>query len=75
MRRRAGCGSERAASNPLCLLRLAQVFREAPADDITRAVEGRHHAFDGRPIRDFVPVLVERTVKQQIQAGGSRHRA
>ncbi|MBD2891717.1 hypothetical protein amrb99_06230 [Actinomadura sp. RB99] len=34
--------------------------------EITRTVEAVHHHFDGRPIRDFVPILVERHAHEHL---------
>jgi hypothetical protein len=36
--------------------------------EISRTVEAVHHAFDGRPIRDFVPILVERQVRARLSS-------
>lgn len=55
--------------------RLTQVFPEVPEADIARAVEGRYHDFDDSPVRDFVPVLVERSVRQHLVVAAPRHRA
>ena len=63
--RGGGPEAERAAMERL-LDRLTQAFPDIPRDAITRAVELRYRGFDGRPVRDFVPVLVERSVKQQL---------
>jgi hypothetical protein len=42
--------------------RLRGRFPDRSAESIKQAVEEVHHQFDGRPIRDFIPVLVEREV-------------
>lgn len=55
--------------------RLTQVFPEVPEAEIARAVQGRYHDFDDSPVRDFVPVLVERSVRQQLVTAAPRHRA
>jgi hypothetical protein len=55
--------------------RLTQVFPEVPEVEISRAVQGRYHDFDGSPVRDFVPVLVERSVRDQFVDVAPRHRA
>ena len=34
---------------------------------VVQAVDSIHHRFDGRPIRDFVPVLVERMVRDELR--------
>jgi hypothetical protein len=46
--------------------RLSQQFPELSADDIKRAVHGQYDRFNDSPIRDFVPVLVERATRQQL---------
>lgn len=33
---------------------------------VTHTVREIHHRFDGRPIRDFVPVLVERYAREEL---------
>jgi hypothetical protein len=55
--------------------RLTQVFPEVPEAEIARAVQGRYHDFDDSPVRDFVPVLVERSVRQHLVTATPRHRA
>ena len=40
--------------------RLRTQFPELPEARVDAIVQGRYEQFDGRPIRDFVPVLVER---------------
>jgi hypothetical protein len=39
--------------------RLRTRFPEVDALEINQTVESFHSTYDGRPIRDFVPVLVE----------------
>lgn len=46
--------------------RLATRFPDVPADTIALAVQGRYAEFEGSPIRDFVPVLVERSVRADL---------
>jgi hypothetical protein len=46
--------------------RLSQQFPELSADDINRAVHGEYDKFNDSPIRDFVPVLVERATRRQL---------
>jgi hypothetical protein len=55
--------------------RLAQQFPELPAEEIDQAVTGHYAAFEHSPIRDFVPVLVERATRQQLAEEHPRHRA
>ncbi|GGN81476.1 hypothetical protein GCM10011610_31930 [Nocardia rhizosphaerihabitans] len=37
-----------------------------PADQVTSAVGAAHHRFAGKPIREFVPILVERIVRTEL---------
>jgi hypothetical protein len=48
--------------------RLSQSFadRFSPAQ-VDEAVSTIHHRFDGRPIREFVPVLVERIARDELR--------
>ena len=46
--------------------RLARQFPELPSDEIVRTIQGRYEHFEGSRIRDFVPVLVESTVKNEL---------
>ncbi|HEY3713849.1 MAG TPA: hypothetical protein VGL39_04915 [Jatrophihabitantaceae bacterium] len=46
--------------------RLRQQFPELSADVIESAVHGRYGTFDGHPVRDFVPILVERAARQEL---------
>jgi hypothetical protein len=55
--------------------RLAQQFPELSAKEIDRAVTGHYTAFEHSPIRDFVPMLVERATRQQLTEEHPRHRA
>jgi hypothetical protein len=47
--------------------RLATSFagRRSPRQ-VDQTVTAVHHRFDGRPIRDFVPILVERIAKEEL---------
>ena len=46
--------------------RLQQKFSHVRADEVARTVDEVHHEFDGHPIRDFVPVLVERAAADRL---------
>jgi hypothetical protein len=48
--------------------RLAKKFPDMDRDRIRQIVDEEHHAFDGKPVRDFVPVLVEKSAKRRIKA-------
>ena len=65
--------AERAALDAIAE-RLAQQFPELSAEQITDAIRGRHAEFEYSAVRDFVPVLVERAVREDI-AQAPRHRA
>lgn len=47
--------------------RLRSRFPDAPADDIDQVVAEVHRGFDGNPIRDFIPVLVEREAANRFR--------
>jgi hypothetical protein len=47
-------------------VRLTKAFAARPAEQVTQTVEAIGHRFDGRPIRDFIPVLVERYAYQEL---------
>ena len=59
--------SERVALDKIAE-RLATQFPELPAEAITSAIQGRYSAFDDSSIRDFVPVLVEHSVREKLAA-------
>jgi len=48
--------------------RLTRTFadRFSPSQ-VDQAVSSIHHLFDGRPIREFVPVLVERMARDELR--------
>lgn len=48
--------------------RLAERFPHVPRERIEQLVQERHGEFDGAPVRDFVPVLVEHDVKRVLAA-------
>ena len=47
--------------------RLRARFPDIRAEAIDRMVMDAAHEFDGRPIRDFVPILVERNVIERVR--------
>ena len=55
--------------------RLALQFPELSAEQIADAIRGRYESFEGSSIRDFVPVLVERSVRTDLASVGSPPRA
>ncbi|WP_145812142.1 three-helix bundle dimerization domain-containing protein [Kribbella amoyensis] len=47
--------------------RLAQQFPELPAADIASTVAQTRPEFEEAPIRDFVPLFVERSAKNRLR--------
>jgi hypothetical protein len=41
---------------------------------VDETVHSIHHRFDGRPIREFVPVLVERIAREELRHSLPEHR-
>jgi hypothetical protein len=51
--------------------RLKKSYPEVSPDTIVTVVHHNHARFDGRPIRDFVPLFVERAAKRQLAKVGA----
>lgn len=52
--------------------RLAKAFgAQYPPERVLRTVDTILHRFDDRPIRDFVPVLVERYAREELKASAN----
>jgi hypothetical protein len=51
--------------------RLKESYPEVSPDTIMTVVHHNHPRFDGRPIRDFVPLFVERAAKRQLAKVGA----
>jgi hypothetical protein len=73
----AAVGAQRHASSEAeamarLVSRLRQQFPELDTDQIERAVQGRYAEFDGRPVRDFVPILVERSAYRELSGRSTR---
>ena len=47
--------------------RLTESFADHSPDAVNRTVTSAHHRFDGSPIREFVPVLVERIARDELR--------
>lgn len=43
-------------------------FPDVSAEQIEREVDAAFHQFDGQPIRDFIPILVERVVVERLRS-------
>jgi hypothetical protein len=51
--------------------RLQASYPAVPADTVKTVVHHHHARFDGRPIRDYVPLFVERESRRELaQLGG-----
>ncbi|MGR0220021.1 three-helix bundle dimerization domain-containing protein [Agromyces sp. ZXT2-6] len=48
--------------------RLSERFPDIDRARIAEIVDEEHHTFDGRKVRDFVPVLVEKSAKRRVKA-------
>jgi hypothetical protein len=46
--------------------RLTRKYPNIPPDILTAVVQGVHARFDGRPLREYVPLLVERFAGQEL---------
>lgn len=53
--------------------RLAKRFPDRPAADIDTAVSSQFRRFTDARIRDFIPVLVERAVRDDLAHGAPRN--
>ena len=48
------------------VMRLIEMYERVPSQEVTRLVHREHARFEGRPIRDFVPLFVERHAKAEL---------
>jgi hypothetical protein len=48
--------------------RLQDRFSHVRPAEVARTVDEAYHEFDGNPIRDFVPVLVERVAAERLRS-------
>ena len=57
--------------------RLVAQFPQVPPATVQDTVGAARHRFDAAPIRDFVPLFVERHTKEKLAdlAGAATHRA
>ena len=46
--------------------RLRRRYPDVPGEEIDRVLSEAHRAYDGRPIRHFVPIFVERDVRDAL---------
>jgi hypothetical protein len=59
--------NEEAYAVELVSVRLRERFPGLSPDEVDEVVATYHHQFDGRPIRDFVPILVERQARDHLR--------
>jgi hypothetical protein len=45
---------------------LGQSFPDVPADEVALAIRTEHARYDRSPIRDFVPILIERAARRRL---------
>ena len=50
--------------------RLVSVYPDADPTDVARLVNEEYARFAGRPIRDFIPLFVERNAKADLSKPG-----
>ena len=53
--------------------RVRDRFPELPPEVVDQALRVAHARFDGRPVREFVPILVERAAMEALR-GTAQHR-
>lgn len=53
------------------LARLIQSYPGLAAETVETVVHHNHARFDGRPVRDFVPLFVERGARRELGQLGS----
>jgi len=46
--------------------RLSAKFARIPSQRVSEVVSATYHEFDGAPIRDFVPIMVERSATDRL---------
>ena len=58
--------SSKAESISRVTRRLQQQFPELEAETVEAVVNKRYHMSDGRPIRDFIPIIVEHAAGEDL---------
>jgi hypothetical protein len=61
---------DEAAAMAQVSMRMRRRFPQCRPEEIERALATAHHEYDGRPIRHFVPILVERSATDALLAAG-----
>ncbi len=54
--------------------RIRNQFPDVPSETVEAVVAMYHREYDGRPIRDFVPLLVERQAREHMESTIPRQR-
>ena len=66
MLERRGIGAAEWTAIEQVVSRLTQSYPQVPADRVATVVHHNHARFDGRPVRDFVPLFVERGSRKEL---------
>ena len=66
MLQRGDCGAAEWTAIEQVVSRLTKSYPQVPADKVATVVHHNHARFDGRPVRDFVPLFVERGSRQDL---------
>lgn len=48
--------------------RLTERFPDLSTETVRAVIDRAHHQLDGRPVRNYVPVLVERAAREALAA-------
>ena len=48
--------------------RLVDIYAEVEPNHVSRIVHNEYARFDGRPVRDFIPLFVERNARAELAA-------
>jgi hypothetical protein len=66
MLERGGIGAAEWTAIEQVVRRLRQSYPQVSADTVATVVHHNHARFDGRPVRDFVPLFVERGCRKEL---------
>jgi hypothetical protein len=50
---------------------MTRTYPAVPPDTVAAVARGVHARFDGRPLRDYVPLLVERRARSELIKAGT----
>ena len=51
--------------------RLKSSYPDVSPETVAMVVQDNHAEFDGRPVRDFIPLLVERRARRELTSSGA----